>query len=66
MCLLGALLLYVLSVGPFVWGIRRGYISEPMADALAKTVYYPLDWLYLNVDWCQAVFEWYLALWGVR
>jgi hypothetical protein len=54
----GALLLYVLSVGPVVIMVRNGTISEPVA----RTVYAPLRWLDKYTP-SEKVLNWYVNLW---
>ncbi len=65
-CTVGLIGLYFLSVGPYMWGYTRGYISHQIEQQYGKFVYYPIDWLYLNVDWFRAALQWYLSLWGVH
>jgi hypothetical protein len=52
-------LLYVLSTGPAIWCVRQGALS----DDQFLTFYFPLAWLYLNIDAARAFFDWYLAFW---
>lgn len=39
---------YPLSAGPLLWMHANGYISQPTADLLITTVYFPLAWCVEN------------------
>ncbi len=52
-------LLYVLSTGPILMMVSRGR----MEPEFWKWFYAPLEWLYDNVKFVQAFFDWYFQLW---
>jgi hypothetical protein len=58
----GIIVIYILSPGPVIGLIERGYISSDRALAVVTKVYAPLD---LLDRWppSQAVLEWYVDLW---
>ena len=61
--ILGFLVLYVLSTGPYVWCVDRGYLSSIQVEMLGEMVYLPLILLYDHSEWCEAAFDWYFAFW---
>ncbi len=52
--------LYILSCGPAVALMTRGYLSEGTFDI----VYYPLILASQNSDWIERHLEWYAQLWA--
>jgi hypothetical protein len=52
--------LYVLSCGPAVALMTRGYLSEEVFDIL----YYPLSAAANSSDWIGRHLEWYAQLWA--
>jgi len=55
-------LLYILSCGPAVVLINRGYLSE---DGF-RIVYYPLDLVARSSHGIRDSLEWYTRLWALR
>ena len=51
--------LYVLSTGLILMMVSRGR----MEPEFWKWFYSPLEWLYDNVKFVQAFFDWYFKLW---
>ena len=49
---------YILGIGPAVWLIEHGYLSE----SVALLIYYPLDRLARNCEPLAEVFRWYISL----
>ena len=49
---------YVLSTGPAVWLISRGYLD----DDAARWFYTPLEWLAERSEMIQGWFQWYVSL----
>lgn len=60
--LLGALILYPLSIGPMI--LLFDAIHAP--DKILDTIYAPLKYLYDHFDWAKSFFNFYLHLWGVK
>ena len=50
---------YVLSVGPAVWMLAHGYISDPAL----QTIYAPLGFVVRNYRPMARAIEWYCGLW---
>jgi hypothetical protein len=59
LAMLGALVIYVLSVGP----VARVYGGSP--PAAVDTIYTPLAYLYRHVPAVHSFYDWYAKLWGV-
>jgi hypothetical protein len=58
-------LMYVLSTGPVLSLIMRGYIPQgPILDAITLA-YAPLKWLYDHFTPCQKAFDAYFRQWGL-
>jgi len=57
------LVFYVFSVGPVVYLMEHNIVSSKVAEMLAETVYYPLEWTYENIEPCERFFDWYLKFW---
>jgi len=55
-------IIYVLSVGPFVWLHNRGYLAPAVAE-LIELPYYPLAWLADNCPPVRDLLDWYIELW---
>jgi len=54
--------LYTLSVGPFVWLSEHGVLS-PAAVQRIQFLYYPIAWLRDNNTVCEVIINWYLGFW---
>jgi hypothetical protein len=52
---------YPLSVGPLVWLVKRGYLSE---QSVIFYAYVPLGWLEDQWPPIERAFDWYANLWG--
>jgi len=55
-------ILYVLSIGPFVWLTYHGYLY--LSDDAFTVVYGPLLYLHDNCKPIGDALEWYARLWG--
>jgi hypothetical protein len=55
---LGLPVLYVLSVGPFVWLVERQILP-----ASVSIIYAPLGMLVESSDWLREAADWYVNLW---
>lgn len=58
-------ILYVLSIGPYVWWQSHGS-KYPTAGELSTfyTIYGPLLWLADQSDWIGSTLNWYVGLFG--
>jgi len=57
------LVLYVLSLGPVWWLYCNGCLSGQEVDFLARTIYFPLKYLYDKFEWAEWLLDAYQALW---
>lgn len=55
--------LYLLSVGPFVWLHRHGALSADAFYRIATTVYYPVTWGELKHEGFRHLLHWYVGFW---
>jgi hypothetical protein len=58
-----ALVLYVLSSGPAIWALERGYLPNS-AEPVAALFYYPLKWLSDQSPTFYEWLYWWARLWG--
>jgi hypothetical protein len=58
-CLLCALLLYPVSIGPACAAVNNGYLSEQAVE----TAYAPITWLAERSSAVQSLGNWWIGLW---
>jgi hypothetical protein len=56
------LVLYPLSIGPVIWLVDRGMLSERFAAPVA-IVYFPLEWAVGSSSAAAQMYAWYASLW---
>lgn len=55
-------MLYVLSVGPVVWMVHSGFISQTMLPVIGA-IYAPLEWVAQNVPVVGPALDRYVRWW---
>ena len=61
--MIGGLVFYVLSIGPFIWMEDREWLSEAVCESLGNSVYLPLVLLYDHWAPFETFVDWYRPFW---
>jgi hypothetical protein len=68
LCWLGvAVMLYVLSLGPVVMMVQKGFISPAIPEnKFVRTFYYPIEWAGKKIPMLKHLMGKYLHLWAPK